>query len=154
MIDQFKNFFDRFLVPGEESGNSLEHRLRLATAALLFEMTRVDEQIEPEEQSALARGLRNTFGLTADETSELIALAEQEVQDATCYHAFTSLINKEFSREQKVRIVELLWDIAYSDQVLDMYEEHLVRKLSELLYVSHSEFIAAKLRVKEKRGLD
>lgn len=153
MIDQFKNFFDKFLGSDNEVPGSEEHRLHLATAALLIEMTRVDEHIKSEEQSVLAAGIRSTFGLTEDETDTLIRLAEEEVHDATCYHAFTSLINNGFSREQKIRVVEMLWEIAYADQELDMYEEHLVRKLSELLYVSHSDFIAAKLRVKAHMGI-
>lgn len=153
MLEQFKTFFDKFL--GSENGTSdpQEYRLRLATAALLIEMTRVDEQIKPEEQVMLAEGIRNTFGLSEHETDELIRLAEQEIHDATCYHAFTSLINRGFSREQKIRVVEMLWEIAYADQKLDIYEEHLVRKLSELLYVQHSDFISAKLRVRERLGL-
>lgn len=153
MIDQFKSFFDRFLGSDSSATAAQEHRLRLATAALLFEMTRVDEQIKSEEQAVLAEALRNTFNLSSDETDELIRLAEQEVHDATCYHAFTSLINKEFSPEQKAQVVEMLWEIAYADFELDMYEEHMVRKLSELLYVKHSDFIAAKLRVKARLGL-
>lgn len=153
MIDQFKSFFDRFLGSDDGATGSEEHRLHMATAALLIEMTRVDEHIKPEEQATLAAGIRHTFGLTEDETAELISLAEQEAHDATCYHAFTSLINKGFSKEQKIRVVEMLWEIAYADQDLDMYEEHLVRKLSELLYVSHGDFIAAKLRVMARLGL-
>lgn len=153
MIDQFKNFFDQFLGSDNGTSDGQEHRLHLATAALLIEMTRVDEHIKPAEQAALVAGIRRIFGLGKDETDELIRLAEQEVQDATCYHAFTSLINKGFSRQQKIRVVEMLWEIAYADQELDMYEEHLVRKLSELLYVSHGDFIAAKLRVKSQLGI-
>lgn len=153
MIDQFKSFFDNFLGTDNGTPASEEHRLHLATAALLIEMTRVDEHIKPEEQATLAAGIRSTFDLTEKETDELISLAEQEAHDATCYHAFTSLINDGFSREQKIRVVEMLWEIAYADQELDMYEEHLVRKLSELLYVSHSDFIAAKLRIKAKLDL-
>ncbi|MEJ2143466.1 MAG: TerB family tellurite resistance protein [Gammaproteobacteria bacterium] len=127
--------------------------MQLATAALLIEMTRVDEHIKPEEQTMLAAGIRRTFGLSEHDTGELIRLAEQEAHDATCYHAFTSLINKNFSREKKIRVVEMLWEIAYSDHELDMYEEHLVRKISELLYVQHGDFIAAKLRVRERLGM-
>lgn len=153
MIEQFKTFFENFLGSDNGSSESPEYRLHLATAALLIEMTRVDEQIKPEEQAMLAAGIRSTFSLSEHETDELIRLAEQEAHDATCYHAFTSLINKNFSREQKIRVVEMLWEIAYADHELDMYEEHLVRKISELLYVQHGDFIAAKLRVRERLGM-
>ena len=152
MIDQFRQFFDKYLSAGEKEPTSQEHHLHLATAALLIEMTRVDDHIKPEEQAALAAGIQKTFGLSEEETAELIRLAEEESKDATCYHAFTSLINKGFSREQKVRVVEMLWEVAFADQDLDKYEEHLVRKLPDLLYVKHGDFIAAKLRVQSRLG--
>lgn len=152
MIDQFKQFFDNYLGSAKENSVSEEHRLHLAAATLLIEMTRVDDHIKPQEQAALAAAIRHSYGLTEDETDELIQLAEDEAKDATCYHAFTSLINKGFSKEQKIRVVEMLWEIAYADNELDMYEEHLVRKLSELLYVSHKDFIATKHRVKTRLG--
>ena len=153
MIDQFKQFFDKYLGSSEKETASPEHRLHLATAALLFEMMRVDDHVKPEELDALAVGVRNTFGLSEQETTELIRLAEEEAQDAACYHAFTSLINKGFSKEQKIRVVEMLWEIAYADDELEMYEEHLVRKLSDLLYVKHSDFIRAKHQVKKRLGV-
>jgi uncharacterized tellurite resistance protein B-like protein len=153
MIDKFKMFFDKYLISSEKDTGSDGRRLHLAATALLVEMMRVDQQIKPEEQATLVAGVRSTFGLSEHETSELIQLAEQEADDATSYHTFTSLINKGFSKQQKISVVELLWEIAYADFELEMYEEHLVRKLSDLLYVSHSDFIAAKLRVQARMGI-
>jgi len=72
---------------------------------------------------------------------------------ATGYFEFTSLINKGFSYEQKVKVVEHLWEVAFSDASLDKYEEHMVRKIAGLIYVSHKDFIDAKLRVKKKLSL-
>jgi len=153
MIDHFKQFFDKYLGSDGGSVDSSEHQLHLATAALLIEMMRVDDHIKDEEMSALAAGIRKTFGLSEQETTELIQLADEEVNDAACYHAFTSLINKGFSRQQKNRVVEMMWEIAYADNELEMYEEHLVRKISDLLYVKHSDFIRAKHQVLERLGL-
>jgi len=153
MIDHFKQFFDKYLSSDDKDTVSPEHRLHLATAALLIEMTRVDDHVKSEELAALAAGIRRTFGLSEAETTELINLAEEEAQDAACYHAFTSLINKGFSKEQKIQIVEMLWEIAYADNELEMYEEHLVRKISDLLYVKHTDYIRTKHQVLERLGL-
>lgn len=145
MFDAIKQFFDTHL--GSEATEDPQHRLRLATAALLLEMTRVDDEVKIEEREAVMRGVAKAFDLSEDETAELVALAEEEVQNATCYHEFTRLINEGFSREQKILVVELLWEVAFADAELQKYEEHLVRKLSDLLYVPHGEFIQAKHRV-------
>lgn len=154
MIDHFKQFFDKYLSSDDKETASPEHKLHLATAALLIEMMRVDNHNKPEEMLALASGIRQTFGLSESETTELIQLAEEEAQDAACYHAFTSLINKDFTKQQKIRVVEMLWEIAYADNELEMYEEHLVRKISDLLYVKHSDFIRTKHQVLERLGLN
>jgi uncharacterized tellurite resistance protein B-like protein len=153
MINHFKQFFDKYLSSDDKEAGSPEHQLHLATAALLIEMMRVDDHCKPEEVEVLAAGIRRTFGLSELETTELIRLAEEEAQDAACYHAFTSLINKGFTKQQKIRVIEMLWEIAYADNELEMYEEHLVRKISDLLYVKHSDFIRTKHQVLERLGL-
>jgi uncharacterized tellurite resistance protein B-like protein len=151
MIDRFKQFFDKHLkFTGEEDASTGQHHLHLATAALLIEMTRADAEVKPEERDAVARALRQTFELDAAETAELIELAEREAHDATCYHQFTSLINQHFTPAQKVEVVEMLWEVAYADAEMEKYEEHLVRKLADLLHVPHSAFIQAKLRVQAR----
>jgi uncharacterized tellurite resistance protein B-like protein len=147
MLTQIKTFFERHLLPGQAGSEAdEERRLRLAVAALLLEMTRMDERVMAEECAAVEAGIRDHFGLTAEETRELIALAEAERQEATDYFQFTSLINSHYGPEQRTRIVEQLWRIAYADHTLHRYEEHLVRKVAQLLHVPHGAFIAAKHR--------
>ena len=147
MLTQIKAFFEQHLMPDRAGSPGDEaHRLRLAVAALLLEMTRADEQVSAEECAALEAGIRDHFGLTADETRELIALADAERREATDYFQFTSLINAHYGPEQRVQIVEQLWRIAYADETLHTYEEHLVRKVAQLLHVPHGAFIAAKHR--------
>jgi uncharacterized tellurite resistance protein B-like protein len=154
MIDQFKRFFDKYLnataAATEKSG---QHHLQLACAALLIEMTRADGVVDEQEQAAVARALRKAFALTEAETQKLIELAEQEAKDATCFHEFTRLINEHYSRAQKIELMELLWEVAYADAEMEKYEEHLVRKLADLLYVRHADFIQAKLRVQARLGI-
>lgn len=150
MLSQLRDFFERNLKPAEEPGASGEHALRLATAALLFEMARQDERVRNEELTAIATAVRRKFGLSEAETRELMTLAEREIADSTDYYQFTSLINEGFTPEQKVRVVEHLWEVAWADGNIDRYEEHMVRKIAELLYVPHGAFIAAKHRAAAK----
>jgi uncharacterized tellurite resistance protein B-like protein len=150
MFKAIADFFSQNIVAEEERATDGEHALRLATAALLFEMMRMDESIHASEREVACRVLQDKFGLEAAETEQLLALAEQEAAESTDYYQFTSLINRHFSPEKKVKVVELLWRVAYADGRLDRYEEHLVRKLAELLYVSHTDYIAAKHRALEQ----
>ena len=147
MIDRIKHFFDARLKPTAAGAGDRQHRLQLAAAALLMEMTRADDTVKGVEREAVARAVRKAFGLDEAETAEIIRLAEGEAQDATSYHQFTRLINDGYTKAQKLELVEMLWEVAFADGELAAYEEHLVRKLADLLYVPHSGFIQAKLRV-------
>jgi len=154
MIERFKQFFEKHLVPPANDEAVGQDRLHLATAALLVEMTRADGEVKADEQAAVARAIRKAFDIDEEKTAELIHLAELEVDDATCYHQFTSLINKNFSKAQKVQVVEMLWEVAYADAEMEKYEEHLLRRLSDLLYVPHHEFIRSRLRVQARLEAD
>lgn len=126
---------------------SLEEKLQLATVVLFLEMMYMDDKVEPKEQEIILSLIHQNFSLTAEQTTALLALAEQQRIQATDYFQFTSLINKEYNLEQKVGLIEALWKIAFVDGVLDMNEEYLVRKIADLLYVPHTAFIMAKNRV-------
>ena len=147
MLVTIKQFFTSYLVV-EVTGDQQEgDRLQLAAAVLLVEMMRMDDVIKEEERGKVHEIIVREFGLSDESASELIELAEQELSDATDYFQFTSLINKSYTMEQKTKLVESLWRVAMSDDTLCKYEEHMVRKISELLYVPHRSFIAAKHRV-------
>jgi uncharacterized tellurite resistance protein B-like protein len=148
MLKAIKQFFENNIGPIEGQNQDSEHRLRVATAALLVEIARADFHIEDQEMDQIAASLKGKFALTEQEVKELLALATQEAKQAISYYEFTSLINKGFSFEQKIKVIELLWQVAYADDYLQKYEEALIRKISDLLYIPHSDFIAAKHRVK------
>ena len=146
MLNAIKDFFDRNLsLGGSEQDES--HRLRLAVAALLLEMTRMDGTVRAEECAWVEEAVRERFELTPEEARKLLALAEAERKDATDYFQFTSLINRHYGPEERVAVVRELWRIAYGDAILHQDEEHLVRKLADLLHVSHSQLLAAKHQV-------
>lgn len=146
MINAARRFFDRHIAPQPDAPPD-EHRLQLATAALLAEVMQLDGQ-EDVERRAMLDAVRRRFDLSHDDARALVELAQVEAREAVGYYQFTSLINREFSAQQKVQIVELMWNVAYADATLSAHEQHVIRKIADLLYVSHSDYIAAKLRAK------
>jgi uncharacterized tellurite resistance protein B-like protein len=154
VITSIKDFFSQFIEPGTRPGDAGgEQALQVATAALLLEMMRMDDHFAESEQDTIAAALRQQFGLDASQLDTLIALAEQEANLASGYYQFTALINKTCDTPQKIRIVENLWRVAMADGHLDAHELHLMRKITDLLYIGHADNIAAKQRVRESANL-
>jgi uncharacterized tellurite resistance protein B-like protein len=152
MLRSIRDFFERHI--GAEPEARTAHGIELATAALLVEVVRFESAIKPEERDVVLRAITGKFGLSPHEAATLAELAEQEMRQASDYFQFTSLINRHFSAEQKERVVELMWRAAYADGVLSAHEQHVIRKIAELLYVPHGAYIAAKLRARDAAGAD
>jgi uncharacterized tellurite resistance protein B-like protein len=151
MISTVKQFFEKHVKSSSgNTDNVSEHSLQIATAALLIEMMRADAEISRDEEITITDTIRAKFKLTDAETAELLQLAEERIWKSTGYFEFTSLINKGLSQEQKIKVIEQLWDVAFADAILDKHEEYMVRKIAGLIHVSHKDFIEAKLRVKKK----
>lgn len=151
MLQSIKAFFqEKMSAVSDDKPDSSEHALQLATAALLIEMTRADFEVKDEERRAVTAAIQSAFQLSPDETAALITLAEEEVNQATDMFQFAALMNKEFSRERKVLVLEHLWTVAFADAEIEKYEEHLIRKVTTLLHLHHDDFIGAKLRVKRR----
>ena len=148
MIKAIKQFFDQHIAQEAATPATVEHRLRIATAAVLLETMRADFDVTSKEVEAVTDAVQSVFELPREETDTLIRLAEQEVRQATDYFQFTSLINKALTANEKKTVVELMWRVAYADGQLDKYEDHLIRKIAGLLHVSHRDFIAAKHRAR------
>ncbi len=152
MLNQIKLFFEQHLALSAPE-DTTEDKLQLATVVLFLEMMYMDDKVEIKEQEVILSLIQQNFSVTADQATALIELAEQQIKQATDYYQFTSLINKEYSQEEKVRLIESLWKIAFIDGVLDMHEEYLVRKIADLLHVPHTAFIMAKNRVGQARTI-
>ncbi|HXV09105.1 MAG TPA: TerB family tellurite resistance protein [Burkholderiales bacterium] len=148
MLNLVRDFFDRHLAT-PEAGSDERHTIELATAALLVETARLDGEIGPAEREAILGAVRAKFGLDPREADTLVRLAEEEARTANDYYQFTSLINKRFTLEQKERVIELMWQVAYADATLSAHEHHLMRKIGDLLYVPHGNYIAAKMRARD-----
>lgn len=147
MLPAIRKFFDQFVaVRPEEPAATGAERARLAAAALLVEVVRSDDEFSDEERAAVLATVQRKFGLEPEAARQLVSLAEAEARDAHDTYQFTSSINSAFSAEQKRRLVEELWRLAYADATLHRHEEHLIRRVADLLHVPHSAFIRAKLR--------
>ncbi len=153
MLKRIQDFFSSQIQTRAGSGaQASQQALQLATAALLIEVTYADFKVEASERRAVARAVRGFFNLSEQETAELIALAEEEAKQSVSLFQFTELVDKQFSAGEKIQIVELMWRVAYADRDNEMHEEHLVRKVADLLHVPHSAFVRTRHVVETETG--
>jgi uncharacterized tellurite resistance protein B-like protein len=147
MISSLKALFGK---PEAVDEAELEHRLHLAAGALLVEMTRADYVIAPTERKTLESVLSRALDLDEQEISELLELSSRAADKATSLYEFTRLINDHYSVTDKLTLIESMWRVAFADGDLDKYEERLIRQVSDLIHVSHKDFIRMKVRVSEE----
>ncbi len=153
MIASIKAFFSQFIEPGIAVSAAEAPALEIATAALMLEMMRMDNELKHEERLAIASSLQTQFDLGKEQIETLMALAEREARGANDYYQFTSLINSHCDLAQKIQIIENLWHVAMIDGHLDAHELHLMRKLADLLHVGHADYAAAKQRARDSAKL-
>lgn len=120
------------------------HATAFAAAMLLLEVAWADHDIASSEIDAASRGIARLFGLTSDATHAIIARARREHANSTSIYPFTRELNAELAPVAKRELVSMLWRLAYTDAVLTGYEEHAIRRIADLLHLSHGDFIAAK----------
>lgn len=145
MLNRLTRFIERHLQPADDAASPLsDHQKKLASAALLVEVATADQEFSDTELEQLIQTLKQKFGLNAEETLALVENAKIETRDATSLHQFTQLINEHCNAEEKFSLIRSMWEVAYADGYLDKYEDYLIRKVADLIYVSHSDFIRAK----------
>jgi len=127
------------------TGADKQQLIRLAAAVLFVEVMHADHKVDKREQQVVRQALLESFSLSSHEADELLQLAEERVKDVTSLHEFTSLLHGRLTNEEKVMLLEQIWRVALADNNVDKYEEHLVRRIAELLYIKHSDYIRAKL---------
>jgi uncharacterized tellurite resistance protein B-like protein len=119
----------------------------VAACALLLEIAHADEVFQPEERDRIARHIRDEMHVSEDELAEVFRLAEEERRESVDLFHFTQLLRENLSRDQRLRLVEAIWGVVYSDGSLAEVEGHLARRIAELLGFQHPEVQAAKDRV-------
>ncbi len=146
MMTKLKSFLDTFLPESEPEQNPAEV-ISLASAALMVEVLLSDYERKPEENEALMSILKKSFSLNQTTAQALFERAQQAQNNATDYFRFTSQINDLCTPEEKISLIENLWRVAYADGELSPYEDHVIRRIADLIYVTHTDFIATKLNV-------
>lgn len=148
MIDMIKRFFaSAEQVDGQVPEEGGEHNLQVAVCALFLEIGRIDETFTREEMDTLLSILGEKYGLSREYADALIQEADRELENSVDYWQFAGLINKNYSIEEKIDIVETLWRIVFVDGKMDQYEHYLMNKLGNLLRLTHTQLIDAKLKV-------
>lgn len=146
MLDAVKRFFSDHIQPVADDGADDAHAIDVAAAALLIEVGRADFDFSDEEEARVADLLRKCLHISEAEIAEIVDLAKRESRDATSLHGFTRLVHDNYSQADKCRLMEQLWCVALADGEIDKYEDYTLRKIAELIYLSHQDFIQAKLR--------
>lgn len=154
MFARLKRLLTEQSSPASGSGrqHSFEER-QLAAAALMVEAARLDDDFDADERSRIEGLLKDQFGLSADEAGDLLAAGEKASNDSVEWQGFTRMIKDGFEPEERIALIEMLWEVAYADGKLHDYEASLIRRITGLLYVADRESGEARKRVLARLGL-
>ncbi|MFO7526504.1 MAG: TerB family tellurite resistance protein [Ignavibacteriaceae bacterium] len=133
--------------------NKVSRKLEVATAALFVEIAKADGEFTENERKKIIKVMKNTFELDDECVQDLIELSEEKIKESISLYEFTSIINEKFSNEEKFTLMKNLWKLIYIDEKLNMYEDHLAKKIGGMLNLDRQKIIEAKLIVKEEKGL-
>jgi uncharacterized tellurite resistance protein B-like protein len=145
MLSKIQNWFKQQL---EAQENTSQHSIELATAVLLYEVMRADNNFEQKEQISYRKQLEKHFTLSQSELDLLCTDTQNYAEEAADYQQFTRVINDFYGLEGKRAVLDSLWSLAYSDHELSPDEDYTIRKIADLLHIPHSQFIQSKLSIK------
>ena len=153
MLKTLKSFFATKPLNTEAVSDSKLRTIDIAYAALLVEVIKSDHEIDERESKKLLEILNNKLSSNYGDLSDIVTIAEEKSDESTSLYEFTRLINDEYDYQKKVTLIENMWAIAFADEEIGRYEEYLIRKISDLTYVSHSDFIKSKLKARNNQQL-
>ena len=139
--DLLSNFSNQEEVIEDEKISSLDK----ACSALLIEVAYADQVFDESEINSLRESLKETYDIDEQIIDELISEAKKTVDESTSLYEYTRVVNDEFNYSDKLELLSRIWKLAFADGNLDKYEDHLIRKISDLIHISHSDFIKIKL---------
>ena len=145
MIKKIKDLLSNFSKEEEKIEDERISKLDKACSALLIEVAFADKVFDESEISSLTTSLKEIYNLEHETINELVSDAEKTVNESTSLYEYTRVVNDEFSYNDKLVLLSRIWKLAFADGALDKYEEHLIRKISDLIHISHSDFIKIKL---------
>ena len=131
--------------PPSDDEETQRRSIRLAAAVLLVETARADFTEDITKMNKLTDLLKSSLQLRDDEVHDLVTAAKERVEESTSLFDFTRIINDHYNAEQKLELIRAMWAVAYADGNLSKYEEHLIRQVADLTYVTHSDYIHCKV---------
>ncbi len=137
----------------EPNSISEKRKVEIAACALFIEMANADGEFSDDEKELIISEMKNTFNLDKECVNELMVLAEQQIKESVSLYEFTGVINNTFSQEEKLGLIESLWRLIYKDEKLNMYEDHLIKRIAATMNIEHKQIINTKLWIKEQLGL-
>lgn len=146
MIERLKKLF---AVPAAEPVKPDTHQLAVAATALMVQLSRVDNHEDERELRIIVDCAVTAHQVTREEAEEILADALAHADDATSLYEFTGQINDHFDQDQKQSLLESIWRVALADGRIDKYEEHLIRRMADLLNLNHREFVQARHRAED-----
>ena len=152
MIGKLKTLFEQIGAKNKDASITSPISKNLITAALMIEVMQADFSLDEREQQAFISVLKLSFDLDENEVIELEELAHAKVEEATSLYEFTRQINDNFSDGEKLELIKNMWRVAFADGEIDRYEDGVIRRVAELIYVAHSDFIRMKLEVKNAQS--
>ena len=148
MLKKIRSIFTRTSEEVSEK-EQVSQKIDKTCAALIIEVALADKVFDESEVNLLKEMLLKAYTLEAAEIQDLIENAEKAVEESTSLYEYTKEVNDNFDYESKLNLVDQLWRIAFADGNLDKYEEHVVRKIADLIHISHNDFIQSKLKNRE-----
>ena len=145
MIKRIKDLLSNFSNQEEEIEDEKISSLDKACSALLIEVAYADKVFDESEINSLRESLKETYDIDEQIIDELISEAKKTVDESTSLYEYTRVVNDEFNYSDKLELLSRIWKLAFADGNLDKYEDHLIRKISDLIHISHSDFIKIKL---------
>jgi uncharacterized tellurite resistance protein B-like protein len=150
-IPTMRSWKDRLLKslvvqPDQETTEGFD-RIQVATCVILLEVAKFDFDFSSIEKETTKAILKHEFDISEEAIDDLMRIAEEKREDSVDLWEFTNVINQNFSRDDKIKIIEAAWEIIYADDKLDKYEDHYVHVLADLLRLRHDELIEAKLKI-------
>ena len=142
--------------PSSVSAGARQHSFeekQLAAAALMVEAANLDDDFDADERARIEVLLQKQFSLTAAEAGELLSAGEKASSDSVEWQGFTRAVKDGFEQEERIALIEMLWEVAYADGKLHDYEASLIRRITGLLYVSDRESGDARKRVRTRLGI-
>jgi uncharacterized tellurite resistance protein B-like protein len=148
MISVLKKYFIAETQENRAPEVKLRDKILIATCVLMLEIAKSDDEFAPAEMKTIHRILETELEIPKEDIEEILKIAERDREDSVDIFEYTNLINRHFSKAEKLQMVERFWKIIFADDSFDQFEDYMVHKLTDLLRLSHEELISAKLKVK------